>query len=195
VSITGTPSVTISGTPSVTITSGSVTATVSGSVSITGTPTVTISSGTVSISGTVTVSISGTANIDIKAQSVGVSMQGEWQAIQGTSKHFDSFAEDQAREDCTTAHYKVTSGKTFYLTQFAGAIHATAAVDSDKHQICHGWVMVGSAYPFRLGGDGGFSLSIAQPIKVGSEVHIYVGIQNESNHDCTLACSFGGYEV
>jgi len=146
---------------------------------------------------TITVSVTGTAQIDIETQSVGIYLQPDWQALQGTDKNFYFSGINYTWNDGGYVSYTVPAGKTLYLCGVSFAIMAAAAADYDHFLYCMGSVInyttgVFLAYSGFLAGG---QLTFTKPLVFSAGQEVRISNYNYSNITCHLTCSGWGYEI
>jgi len=140
---------------------------------------------------------SGNVTINVAAQSVGVYLQPEWAAAQGTDKNFRASQAGLSFGTYGYASYAVPTGKTLYITHIGGYSYAHAVADADKNQIMAISIYDATApgYLFETGGNGGAFANLSKPIRVPAEHTVWFMAWNFANHDCDVSVSVSGYEV
>lgn len=135
--------------------------------------------------------------IDILTQSVGVYLQPEWAAKEGTDKNLSVRSSTIASHTGIVVNYGVPAGKTLYITQITFYCWGSDAADKEKDQMC--WTYIydndGLAYRWFMGGNGGGGISLSKPMVFDTGNNINIGIINESGHNVDLGVLACGYEV
>lgn len=139
----------------------------------------------------------GNLTIDIEAQSIGVHLQPEWAALQGTDKGFNALTADLATGLYTSATYAVPEGATLYIAFIAGWCTANLAADRDNNQMMAISIYdeTAGSYLFFCGGNGGAIANLTKPIVIPAEHTVWFMCWNFANHNCDVRVSAGGWEV
>lgn len=125
--------------------------------------------------------------IKIAAQTVGVYLQPEWTALQGTDKNMAATAAGASGALTLVLTYTVPTGKTLYINQWGFNVQAAAGVIG---------LLYSTATPLVYsGGYSGNAHSLPKPVAVaaGGIARIYC-IQYSSGA-ATMGASLGGYEL
>jgi len=131
---------------------------------------------------TMNVAVTGTANISINAQTIGVYLQPEWAAKEGTHKTLDGLASGISFGEEAAINYTVPAGKTLFINSFSGRSNSDVAENADANQICGGYISVAGDYFAQIGGNGGFSMLFPVPVVASSGQLVIATIYNYSNH-------------
>ena len=144
----------------------------------------------------------GDLTISVDAQTVGVYLQPEWAALQGTDKNFWASDTGKAYTEEVRATYNLPDGKTLYVTGMSGSIWAETNTDFDhffyfmaRVQAIYG---AGAVKYTTFGGIGGGFANFLKPIKIvasGEIVPVYFQIFNTSNLGANMEVAGWGYEL
>jgi len=138
-----------------------------------------------------------TLDIDIIAQSVGVYLQADWSALQGTDKNLSSIGNVKTFGQAALLDYTVPTGKTFYTLGLSAAIYPNAAADYD-HFIRVGLVLANQTdalYLASIGGESGCSLILNKPIAIAADKLVRLAGTNYSDIEVGLDIVLWGYEI
>ncbi len=133
--------------------------------------------------------------INVVAQDVGIYLQPEWAALQGTDKTFTSASVNVAFLDATYVSYTVPAGKTLYITGLSFANRAYSQADADNNQLCECIIQDGATSVFYQGASGGGSISLSKPIVIAAGHTVTMYLYNAANHNTTCSLVVLGYEV
>ncbi len=134
---------------------------------------------------------------DWSGPKVGVYLQPEWAAKEGTDKTFTADGSNITRGLYVLEDYLVPADKTLYIVSLSFAGFGFAAGDSDNNQFCEGSLMnlTDNEIYVSLAGNGGASIVLSKPavFKAGKTMRIFE--YNRANHACYLTVSAQGYEI
>ena len=136
-------------------------------------------------------------SINVTAQDVGVYLQPEWAAKEGTDKNFYMGGDNIATATGISLVYTVPVAKTLYITQGSFSIVANLAADRDTNQIGVFYIVNATIPLFlmRMGGNGGGQFILPKPLVVVGGHTINIDVINYANHSVNLALTCLGYEV
>ncbi len=139
---------------------------------------------------TLTVTVSGTADINIQTQAVGIYLQPDWNALQGTDKNLTGGGTVASGAETDVLAYVVTAGKSFYICDltFTGYHFGVQGVATLRYS-------TPAVYLCYLGGVVGNSIVFSKPKKVAAGKTISVSIKNLDADAADFAVSIGGYEI
>lgn len=139
----------------------------------------------------------GNINIDIETQSVGVYLQPEWAAKTGIDMNFGFISQEVESNVEHEASYTVTAGKKLYITNFNGQLNASGVEDLDKNQMIFAYIydQTGGGGTCPIGGNGGFSICLSEPVVFDSQHLIKFRAKNVSGHTCLMSLEAIGYEA
>jgi len=130
-------------------------------------------------------------------QKVGLYLQPEWAAKEGTDKNLLAEADDVPTTLSTYVTYNVPAVKTLVITHFGFAISAEIAADRDNNQIGGAWIRneTDSETLASIGGNGGGAFILPKPAIIPGGKQFRATVQNRSNHNCVILVSAHGYEL
>lgn len=139
----------------------------------------------------------GNLTIDIEAQSVGVYMQPEWAALQGTDKSFYASTDSAEWNGYAEDTWDVVGGDNLYITAFGASCIPHGFVDEDKTMIFVvdiGDIETGGEM-LHQGGNYGCSLSLSKPLVIPVGHTFSVKITRKGTGVADIKVSAHGYLV
>jgi len=139
---------------------------------------------------TMNVTVTGTANINIIAQTVGIFLQPEWAAKEGTDKDLSG----SSAADLGTAYmiitYTVPAGKTLFISHFGAHTRITSG-----NVIAKIWNHTTMIVKAITGGAQGCSMPLNKPIVIpGGEIAALV-VEQMAADTQVVTGHIGGYEI
>ena len=133
--------------------------------------------------------------IKIAAQTVGVYLQPEWAALQGTDKNFSAQGTNKVFQEIVSGSYLVPPGKTLYVNTLAFVISASVAENADLNQMGQAEILDNLLQRGAVGGNGGGALVFPIPVVVAAEHTFYWVGTCKANHACNIGVIVKGYEL
>lgn len=135
--------------------------------------------------------------IDIEAQSVGIWLQADWQAKEGTDKRIKAEAANYAFDTAIHADYEVTEGKTFYVCALSFTATATAAADYDHFCYAEASLILVAPFTtkFLMGGLGGGAVSFSAPYAFTEGQIVRAWVNSKSNIGLDVGIVIWGFEI
>lgn len=134
---------------------------------------------------------------DYQGEKAGVYLEPEWAAREGRDRLFTMLALNQTFGMFAGVTYIVPVGRTLYITYISVYCGATNAADADNNQMVHLVIFTPDVLTraIRLGGNGGFSMVLIQPLVIQAGVFVSPRIYARANHAVDMSFSVGGYEI
>jgi hypothetical protein len=136
-------------------------------------------------------------DIDIKAQTVGVYLQPDWAAKEGTDKQFQAAENNIEYFDAVLDSYTVPTGKTLFITTLSCESDPSNIGDAQKRAQLSLSVHNSSTGKdvFEIGCDGGGCWTLTKPVSFSAGTLVLFCLQNLADHKRHLRIHVYGYEI
>jgi len=147
---------------------------------------------------TITVSVTGTAQVNIYAQNVGIFLQPEWTAKEGTDKTFNAEGLNKTWGQYAAGDYSVGAGKIVYIT--SGSFSIVSNVQAEYNDYFYGLARIQRIVDATVtdkanwGGLGGGVVTFPKPIVFEGPCTLRYIIHNRSDKAADMWLTVAGYE-